>query len=202
MENRFVLITTQRTGATFFRTCLESHPDVECPGTLFAQKTRLKYFSTDQQCSYYKKYRIRTFSNHVSHWINRRTLIHGCLNEAYGNECANRKAVGFKISYSNLERYPAIIDWLQEHDIKVLHWFRRNLVKRYVSHLTKEVRGKAHFTNPAEQVGVHVNLRKLRRDLERQTHWIEKYRSLFKAQKCLEVFYEDFVTDQTNEART
>jgi hypothetical protein len=33
---KFAILTTQRSGATFFRTCLESHPEISCPGTLYS----------------------------------------------------------------------------------------------------------------------------------------------------------------------
>jgi LPS sulfotransferase NodH len=200
MEDRFVLITTQRTGATFFRSCLESHPDIECPGTLFAQKVRFKYFSVDWRKSYYREYRSRTLRNRIAHWSDRRKAVHGCLDEAYG-ATGGAKVLGFKISYSNFERYPSIAEWLTQNDIKVIHWFRRNLVKRHVSALTKQARGKAHFTRQVERVKVHVDVGELLRDLKRKTHLIGKYRAMFQGKEHIEVYYEDFLAQQESEAR-
>ena len=193
--SKFVVVTTQRTGATFFRTCLESHPQVACPGTIFPQVTRFKYFSVDRKDSYYRRFRTRTFKWRLSHWLDRSTVVHACLDDAYRSETGGI-ALGYKISYSNLERYPSILSWLQDNDVRVIHWLRRNVLKTYVSYLTKGVRKKAHYLEPAEKITVQVDPGKLRRNLERQMRLREKYSGIFKESRYLEMSYESFVKNQ------
>lgn len=204
LSNRFVLVTTQRSGATFFRTCLESHPQIECPGTIFAQKNRLKYFSIDRKGSYYHAYRTRTLKRRIAHWFDRTRIVHACLDEAYSST-NSEVALGFKISYSNFERYPSIVSWLHEHDVKVIHWFRDNLLKRHISQLTMAARGSAHFSRPVRKVTINVDPQNLLRDLKRQSYLIDKYRAIFKpkgeAHGYIEMFYESFVKNQQGEAQ-
>jgi hypothetical protein len=111
---------------------------------------------------------------------------------------------GYKFSYNHIEKYPAILPWLQRNDILIIHLIRRNLVKRYLSHLTKKVRGQAHSTQPVEAVRVHVSPRKLMKNVERQEHLLDKYQRIFAAapKAYLEVDYEAFVSNRGVENRS
>lgn len=197
---RFAVVTTQRTGATFFTTSLQSHPQIQCPGTLFPQISKFKFFHADRSDSAYLKYRSSSTHRQRAHWFARRKLIYEFLESAYTTE-DDSVAMGYKFSYNHLARYPVIEAWLRENNIHVIHYIRENLLKRYLSSETKKVRHIAHSTEPLKPVQIHIDSGKMKQDLARNTQQIAKYRAAFSSQPYLEVLYESFCANQEAETR-
>jgi hypothetical protein len=197
---RFVIVATQRTGTTFLRTCLDSHPQIECAGSIFSQVNRFKYFRSDRPNSIYRRFRTHSLQRRLAHWVNRKKLIHECL-DAFFAEPTGAIAKGFKTCYTHLKRYPEVIRWLEGQQFRVIHLVRNNLLKRYLSGETKRVRGFAHSTSPVRPVSVHVRLDKLKKDLGRKPGQVRMYRELFMDQPYLEVSYESLIGDREVETR-
>lgn len=197
---RFVIVTTQRTGHMLLRTCLASHPQIDCAGSIFPQVNRLAYFQADRSNSRYRRFRSRSLSRRLAHWFNRTKLIHACLEEFFA-EPTEAAARGFKASYTHLQRYPAVVTWLQRNDVRVIHSVRNNLLKRYLSGETKKVRGFSHTTSTLTSVKVHVRIDKLKKDLTRKPLHVNKHRRLFEEQPYLGVSYESFIGDREAESR-
>jgi len=106
------------------------------------------------------------------------------------------KAQGFKLSYNHVEKYPTIAAWVREHDVRVVHFVRKNVLKTALSLETAKRRGLYHSSQEVESVRVQLKPRKLIRNLKRRTQLIEKYRGIFRDNPYLEMSYESFVADQ------
>ena len=196
----FAIVTTQRTGGKFFLTSLDSHPQIQCPGSIFPIVSRFRYFSADNPTSLYRKYRSSSLKRQFAHWFQRKKLIFDCLDNFFSQQ-DSAAALGFKVSYNHLEQYPAVVDWLREHDVRIIHYIRNNLLKRFLSLQTLRMRGFSHSTQPVALAQVHVNINKLNEDLLKRGRLIEKYRTIFMDNSYLEMFYEDFVANRNTETK-
>jgi hypothetical protein len=116
----------------------------------------------------------------------------------------NAEAVGFKVNYSQINRYPAIIPWIKQNDIKIIHLIRMNLLKRLVSHKISTTRNLCHSTQTVEPIKVHIDPKILIDDFRRRQKRFAKYKMRFTDVLDLpyiEVSYESLVSDFDSEIR-
>jgi hypothetical protein len=139
----------------------------------------------------------------IAHWVNRNKLIYEFLSELYG-ENHNADAVGFKVNYSQINRYSVIISWIKQNDLKIIHLIRSNLLKRLVSHKIANTRDLRHSTKSVEPIKVHIDPKVLIDDFRRRQKRFARYRmrfiEVFDA-PFLEVEYESLVADFDSEIR-
>jgi LPS sulfotransferase NodH len=199
---KFIVLTTQRSGATFFIKCLSSHPQIACRHeTIFSQNCRFKYLSFDRPGSFYHQYRTSSKSRQFAHWFRRNQLIHACLDDYLHAQPHDVQALGFKVSYNHIEKYPDIVTWIEEHDTRVIHLVRNNILKTVLSLETSKLRKLHHSTEKVKPVQVHLKPWKLLRNLKRRARIIEKYRAAFTNNPRLELSYESLVANQDAEMR-
>jgi hypothetical protein len=171
---KFVIVTTQWTGKTFFRTCLEGHSQTECPETIFPPVKKFKFFEVDRPGSFYHRFRSHSLKQQLAHWFRRKKLVYDCINEFFARP-SNAAARGFKASDNSIEKLSAIVDWLREHDIRIIHFVGGNLLKRYVSHLTHKAWGVGHSIQPVDPIKVHINVKKLEKHLIKRACLFEQF---------------------------
>lgn len=209
---KFLIITQPRSGSNWFMSCLDSHPQIYCPRltTLFSKYnlSPVKWFKpsflqVDNPISPYYKYRSSSLKNQIAHRLNRNRLIHDFLSDLYA-ENHNAEAVGFKLNYSQINRYPAIIPWIKQNDIKIMHLIRVNLLKRLVSHKISNTRNLCHSTQSVEPIKVHIEPKILIDDFHRRQKRFAKYKKRFTdvlGLPYIEVSYESLVSDFDSEIR-
>ena len=73
------------------------------------------------------------------------------------------QAVGFKVNYSQINRYSEIISWIKHNDVKIIHLIRNNLLKRLVSHKIANARNLLHSTQSVEPIKVRIDPKILNR---------------------------------------
>ena len=196
----FVVLTTQRSGATFFLFFLSNHPQIACRHqTVFTQDHRFKFFSFDRPTSFYYQYRSGSLRRQLRHWFRRRQLIYDCLDDYLRTLPDDVKAKGIKISYNHIDKYPAIADWMKEHQVSVVHLIRRNVLKTALSLATAKKRGFHQSTQKAEVVKVRLSPARLKRDLARRNRAIQKYQNMFPDNPYLEIEYESLVANREAE---
>jgi LPS sulfotransferase NodH len=199
---KFIVLTTQRSGATFFIKCLSGHPQIACRHeTVFTQDNKFKFFSFDRPTSFYYQYRSSSLGRQLAHRFRRRSLIYDCIDDYFCTLPSNSKAIGFKLSYNHVRKYPEIADWIKDHDVRIVHFVRTNVFRTILSLATAKKRGVYHATQQVEPVQVHLDPRKLLRNLTRRTRLIEMYRTRFAEKPYLEVSYESFVGDRDVQTR-
>jgi len=78
-------------------------------------------------------------------------------------------AIGFKLMYDQLQRYPEILAYLRVRRVRVLHLFRLNLLDIVLSREAMKSRRNVHARSPAERemVRVEVDTRRLVSNLAR-----------------------------------
>jgi len=203
---RFLIITQPRSGSSFLTSCLNSHPQIYCPrGSLFTKHnlSPFKWFqpsflTVERSKSPYYKYRSTSFKRQIAHQFRRNKLIHEFLSAWYSKH-QNSEAVGFKVNYSQINRYPATISWVNQNDVKIIHLVRDNLLKRLVSHKIANTRNLNNTRKPLKPIKINVDPKILLKDFRKRQKHFEKYRRVFKDIPFLELSYELMVADQDTE---
>ncbi len=141
---RFVLLTTQRTGSTWVRTSLNSHPAIASYGELFLEWGRgfpsgAQFAPLDVE---YFESRLRRDADSVGP-VSRARCCRAYLDELYRSPRPER-AVGFKLMYSQVRRNPALVAYLLASRVRVIHLSRDNLLDVVISGAAAAARGQAH----------------------------------------------------------
>jgi LPS sulfotransferase NodH len=190
--------------------CLNSHPQIYCPRlpTLFSKYnlSPFKWFKPgflqiDNRISPYYQFRSDSFKRQIAHRFKRNKLIFDFLSQLYADK-HNAEAIGYKVNYSQLNRYSAIISWIKQNDIKIIHLIRINLLKRLVSHKIANARNLLHSTQAVEPIKIRIDPTELVNDFRRRQSRFEKYEKRFSEDfkvPFLEVAYESLVEDFDSE---
>lgn len=205
---KFLIITQPRSGSSFLTSCLNSHPQIYCSrGSLFTKHnlSPFKWFkpgflTADRSKSPYFKYRSGSFRRQIAHRFRRDKLIHEFLSAWYAKH-QNHQAVGFKVNYSQISRYPATIAWVKQNDVRTIHLVRKNLLKRHVSNKIAITRNVHHSKAPLKPIKIYIDPKILIEDFRRRQKRFDKYRKRFMGFPFLEISYESLAADQDKETR-
>ncbi|MBK8899823.1 MAG: hypothetical protein IPM53_01445 [Anaerolineaceae bacterium] len=138
-NNNFVILSTQRSGSTWLVDVLDKSEDASVYGELFMRK-KMKWLAGSSDYPQFGEVKgqgwgIRPFS------------VFTYLNNLY----AKPGAVGFKLMYSSLYRYPEILLYLWWHRIRVVHLIRKNLLDVQISTEMARTSGQWHLTSNGER---------------------------------------------------
>lgn len=191
--NNFVILTTWRSGSTWLVDLLKSIDDTDACGELFLRRAREKRTWHTGSLDYPrfierqpKKGELRPFS------------VFSYLNSLY-----NRPgAVGFKLMYEQLLKYPEIWVYLWRHQIRVVHLVRLNFLDVIISRELANIRQKAHFLagqKPA-QTKIYLDPVWLLRQMKKLRSKIALARMLLRSFRLphIEVTYEQLVGDPSS----
>jgi hypothetical protein len=112
------------------------------------------------------------------------------------------RAIGFKLMYSHVVRYPAILAYLRRRRVRILHLARLNLLDVVLSREAMGARTFVHARSPAEQemVRVHLDTTRLLRNLARLDLERRLARFIFRRMgvAVYETTYESLLADDTH----
>jgi LPS sulfotransferase NodH len=210
---RFLIITQPRSGSAWFMSCLNSHPQIYCPPlpTLFSKhnispfkRFKPSILQFDSPISPYYQYRSNSLKKRFTHLFFRDKLIHRFLAEIYSNH-PGVDSIGYKVNYSQINRYDAMLSWIKDNDIKIIHLIRTNLLKRLVSHKIANIRNLQHSTVSVDPIKVHIDTSILENDFRRRQQRFEKYRKRFSKtfnMPFIEISYESLLSNFDTELKT
>jgi LPS sulfotransferase NodH len=130
----------------------------------------------------------------MSHVLARRKLIFAYLEEIVDMQ-GDVDAFGFKLMYGQARRYPELVDWCKDHQVRVVHLVRRNTLKMIVSREIAKRRGVYLSTRSLKPVKVMLKTKGLVLELERLESIVDKYRKAFSSNCCLDVEYEQLISN-------
>ena len=202
-----MILGIQRTGTTLIRTAINSHPRVLCLGEMFNPDSRnarniqkngiQKMLSEDEMR--YSRYLSKGLGRRISDMFVRNRVVANYLDWLYAQE--GYSAVGFKFMYSHLKKYPSVATYIKNKNIHVIHVVRKNVLRTFLSYVTKEARKVAHSELQVEQVRVELPTDTLIAKLDQLSNDSNAWKKLFEASApYLEVGYENFVNDRSNES--
>jgi|GEM_PF-3057748 len=184
MPRRFIILTTQRSGSTFLRLWLDSHPEIRAHSEVFLRRNDCD----DDFCAYlarspFGRFYLRKAQGRkpFSGWAER-FLVERFLNEL----CSDRppamptrpvdadgatrwiaqeashvahSAIGFNLMHNQYIAFPPLQGWLWKNQVSVIHLVRRNLLDPIVSRELATITKQYHSTvipNCHDQVTVYL----------------------------------------------
>ncbi len=187
----FIILTTQRTGSTLLWRYLDKHPNISGHGEMFLNSHKgVDTFST---------FRRKSLKNRLRYHICRKYLINDYMARFF--EKTNEiEACGFKLMYNQL--IPELEAYILNTKPLIIHLVRNNALKIVVSRETAKKRNLYHLQNETEIQDVTIRLepKSLLNDLESIAAEVEDNRQKFSHLPYLELSYESFVKDMTEEA--
>ena len=189
---KFIIISTQRSGSSLLVTTLASHPEVVCHREVFLEEN----FHPNS----YSTYRTSSLRNRVAHLFYREKLVNQYL-EKLLLEAGDVAAFGFKFMYSQDKLLPQVMKWAEREDVKVIHLIRANVLKKRISRLVSRFRNLAHSTERVEVCRISMETKRLKEKLDAMSKQIDQYRSRLSHLQYIELTYEDLVANQAYELK-
>lgn len=200
---KFAILGIQRTGTTLVRTTLDSHPDIMCLGEIFQMRSGMAHgqaprrgFKTRTDLgyqSYIQQSALRRLRNRIA----RNSMVREYLDNIY--QSPGYAAIGFKFMYSQLRKYPSVLQYIRTKNIRVIHVVRENVLKTHLSKLTMRARGLAHSTRKANLVSVRVPTNDLIKTLNKiQDNGMRWKQALDGHSEYMQITYESFVEDNAS----
>ncbi len=195
---RFVVLTSPRSGSTWFIDTLHCHPDAVVYGEPF-KPNRVKPF----------RFGAKTFAPFVPYKRERGRTVWPPASVAYLRDLyasgEGSGAVGFKLMYGHARAHPLASLYLRATSVLVVHLVRTNAVDCVLSRYAMERRGKSggHDTadRPVVQATVRVDPREFVSAVEAHERTIGRMRRLLQVTRTrtAEVVYEDLSADPAGE---
>lgn len=194
---RFILLSAPRSGSTYIKELLNSHPNIRCWGEIFLRKSTTPGNFTNY-CNSNPFYRVNffIFGNRIAsrfpYNLFIKNLQQGFLKWFYSyGDSAIEQAVGFKLMYGQFYNYQK--KWVQKNILSVVHLIRKNALKKHLSALTKKKRGFAHSTTSVKPIQVYCDPQSIVKVLDDIVRYQERISNWLKDLNYIEIEYESFL---------
>jgi LPS sulfotransferase NodH len=191
VDTKFVVLTDNRSGSTWVMSTLNSLEGVTGQGELFLPRPRVKEKRWDSDFAW---------PRYIEAEPDGRTLrpfsVFAYLDALYRTP----GAVGFKLMYAQLAKYPEILPYLMRHRVRVVHLVRENHLDVVLSYAVKAELGRAHLLPgqaAPDKLQVELDTKGLVARMERLRKKQEMGRRMLEWCRLphMEVAYEDLLED-------
>ncbi len=190
---KFCLLTTPRSGSTWFLSLLNSHPQIGAFGEAFLDKPANKsawhnqaFLPADRYCSFRQSTRsIRPWSTfQYLEW----------LVEEFSE---GRRALGFKLMYRQMLKQIEILPKMIQDRYRIVHLVRDNYLDVLISETIMRKRGKAHSNKEVDSQRVYLKPSSLVRVLKAKKIRVEVAKFVLRKLPLpvLEVAYKSLLQD-------
>ena len=187
--DKFVVLTTNRSGSEWMMSTLNRFPDVFAHSELFLPRPQVSEGKWNSDFAY-----PRFVESKVRGLALRPFSVFSYLNTFYSMP----GKVGFKLMYKQLGLYPEILAYLLKHRVRVIHLLRQNHLDVMLSYAVKSKLGRSHLLagqSAPDELRVQLDTRTLVKKLA----WLQEQQNI--ARRLLKVFrvphveviYEDLV---------
>ena len=187
----FCVLTTPRSGSTWFLSLLNSHPDIGTFGEAFLNKkpgiwADQVFLPADRFCQF------RESTRWVRPWSTFRYL--DALMEEFS---AQHRALGFKLMYKHLLRYLELLPLMLSEGYRIIHLVRTNYLDVLISERIVQQRGRAHARAEVAPPPVHLEPSTLVRILRGKRRKVKIARLVLRSLSLdvIEVDYESLCED-------
>ena len=191
----YVVLSSQRSGSTWLMSILNQVEPNRAYGELFLKRKKPGTMERwDSELNYPHFPEVYTASRKF-----RLRLVFSYLDALY----CQPGSVGFKLMYTQLQKYPEILVYLLVHRVKVVHLVRQNQLDVLISRAVKNKIRRAHVLSgnrPPEDIRINLNTVKLLARLERRNKRIQAARWLVRWSMLpqMEVSYEDLMNNPSS----
>lgn len=196
--NKFLILSSQRSGSTFFRKYIDSHSEIDCRGEIFIRKQSDAFVAGEKYHLYCSEYLHRRILSKIGA---HRLLAPVFIDEFYSNGVSSFKAKGFKLMYNQYKKHKISMNLLNKKNIKIIHFVRSNVLKRLISQELLLARGVAHSNKKLPVLKIRINEKKLLKRLRMMVNEENHFRNVITNNDHIEVKYETFVRDKNEEIR-
>lgn len=210
----FIILSTQRSGSTYFRMWLNSHEDIRCHEEVFlphyteAESFRnfleSKFFgkgiisklkNKEQLSGILSNYYLHSFLNSLlseKPYGMPLTSIDGSSEKRKSGQLCNAFWVGLKLMANQLELIPSLTTELTTRDVHVINLRRLSTLEIYVSRIVAEKRGIYHSHHVLPKITVELDPEATVLSVNRIVRQFEKAQHHFSDCPQLNVTYEEF----------
>lgn len=191
----YVVLTSPRSGSTWLISILNQLPGCTAYGELFLSRKRKPNGTTWDDEFYYPRF-IEVFPQNK---LMRPLQVFQYLNRLY----REKGAVGFKLMYAHLAKFPELMLYLRLQKVHVIHLVRRNSLDVVISQAINRKVHKAHRLSgegPTDPIQVDLKLENLVRRLDRKQKKALLVRNAIRRAglPVLEIAYEDLVENPSS----
>lgn len=185
----FIILTSPRSGSTWLVSLLNQMENTSTFGELFLSRKRSGKWDND--FAYPRFFEARRAGGRI-----RPVEVFKYLDALYQQP----GAVGFKLMYSHLRRYPELMAYFLIHRVRVIHLVRKNPLDIVISQALKRKIKKAHRLAdepPLENVQVELNTETLIKKLHIKQRKIKRGQLILRLSglRSIEIGYEDLQKD-------
>lgn len=191
---KFIIAGTQRAGTSLINSTLNKHENIRCYGEVFLLK---RGHGANMDGSYRRYLNENKFIRTLNHYINRRNTINVFLDQLYAT--SGYSAVGFKFMLGQAYRYPAVLDYLRENNVKAVHVVRENVLKTYISRYTAKKRNLYIVKENVEAKTVRLPVDNILAQLQQISREKNEWNHLLEGMEVMEVSYEKYVDERRGE---
>ena len=191
--DKFVVLTTNRSGSEWMMSTLNSFPNVFAHSELFLPRPQVSEGKWNSDFAY-----PRFVESKVEGPAIRPFSVFSYLNTFYSMP----GKVGFKLMYKQLGLYPEILVYLLKYRVRVIHLMRQNHLDVMLSYAVKAKLGRSHLLagqSAPDELRVQLDTRTLLRKLA----WLQEQQNIarrllkFSGLPHVEVIYEDLFRNHT-----
>ncbi len=167
---KFCVLTSQRSGSTWLKSLLDSHPQIRCFGELFLYHPWPDW--PDPSLPPYYEFRQRQ--------PGRRPMVTYRYLEALSQYPGDQDAIGFKLMYNQLAVFPEILFTLIRQRYRIIHLVRVNPLDVVISRQRMRKASIHHSTTRSAPVAIHLDVSRLRGQLIGQEGMVRAVRLFLK----------------------
>jgi LPS sulfotransferase NodH len=189
---KFIIISHARSGSTFFKTLLNSHPELLCYGELFYPvpqkhffRPELFPFNSSESSEQLEKMRRNNSIKFLEKYIWRKHK-------------KKHKAVGFKIFYYHAREsdWKSVWDYIQkDQSIKIIHLHRENRLNTFLS-LEKARRSNVWHGSGVDQSPITLDPQKCKAFFEQFENFELEFDQKFPNHKNFKIYYESLAKNR------
>lgn len=167
---KFCILTSQRSGSTWLKSLLDSHPQIRCFGELFLYRPWPDWPDP----------RLRPFYEFRQRHPGRRPALTARYLATLSQYPGKHEAIGFKLMYNQLAEFPEILYTLTKHRFRLIHLVRLNPLDVVISRQRMRKTSVHHSTTSATPQAIHVDVSRLRGQLRGQEAMVLAVRRFLK----------------------
>lgn len=225
--NKFVLLTTERSGSTFIQLWLNSHLNVRFHGEVFSRH----YEAADGIRAYCESSRIRRLFNNsvgrgrftkllysfIMNWFGKRFLKELFYNPTFSAPWTDMTTeawkeyqprenidqanwVGIKIWYNQLLEYNFLQGWIVNQNVAIIHLIRENALKLLLSREMSKKTNEYQFGSEKIKPKLFLDPGKVIKQLDYIVALREKMKEKFTGNPYMEITYEQFFNNHSVES--
>lgn len=202
--NKFVVLSTQRSGSVALIQSLSSHPDIVCFGEIFlkgATYERNMSVPPGRSNLLYEEFARASLLKRVWSLVSPRTCERAFLEDFYRRQ-SDKRAAGFKLMYSQVARHPGAWEWILQGDVRIIHLVREDALRVFLSRLTRVQTGVAHASRQIGPALLKVDPMRLIKELDSRERNLARFRAVVAGRpNVIEVCYEDYIDHPHSENR-